>query len=75
MSTHLYFFSNPPDIESQYVACACVVQLCVVPFASTSAVEAMEADIQAGWIVLIAVSHSYLIMVYQPGSLTIESKH
>jgi hypothetical protein len=56
------------------VPCACVVQFSMIPFSGTSAVEAMEADIQARRIVLTAVSHSDS-MLEQSRYLTIESKH
>jgi len=39
------------DIEYEGMLCLLVVKLRVIPFASTAAVEAVEADTQASWVV------------------------
>jgi len=39
------------DVENERMMCLLIVQLRVLPLASTAAIEAIEADIQTSWII------------------------
>lgn len=39
------------DVENERMMCLLVVELRVISFASTAAVEAVETDVQASWVV------------------------
>jgi hypothetical protein len=39
------------NVENERMMCLLVVELRVIPFACTAAIEAIEADVQASWVV------------------------
>lgn len=50
--SNLGVFLGPPDVQGKRMTRLLMMKSSVIPFASTTTVEAVQADIQTQWVIL-----------------------